>query len=107
MIFRRMYIEIQQREFADAWDYWIEKTLNFSIFNDGLAGYKTYVLNGWECDYSLLTRESGAWMTLPWPGDPQLAWNHPDRLALLPPTLGSQAIAWAQGYLVHHLLGTP
>lgn len=52
-------------------------------------------------------RESGAWMTLPWPGDPQLAWNHPDRLALLPPTLGSQAIAWAQGYLVHHLLGTP
>lgn len=32
MIFRRMYIETQQREFADAWDYWIEKTLNFSIF---------------------------------------------------------------------------
>ena len=43
MIFRRMYIETQQREFADARDYWIEKTLNFSIFNDGLAGYKTYV----------------------------------------------------------------
>lgn len=64
MIFRRMYIETQQREFADAWDYWIEKTLNFSIFNDGLAGYKTYVLNGWECDYSLLTGISGIGLAL-------------------------------------------
>lgn len=52
-------------------------------------------------------QESGAWMTLPWPGDRGLPWNHPDRLALLPPTLGPQVIAWAQHYLVHHLTGEP
>lgn len=42
-------------------------------------------------------------MTLPWPGDPLLAWNHPDRLALLPPTLGPQVIDWAQEFLIHHI----
>ncbi|WP_126382419.1 terminase [Actinomyces howellii] len=50
---------------------------------------------------------TGAWMTLPWPGDPSLPWNHHDRLALLPPTLGPQVIAWAEAYLKHHLTGEP
>lgn len=44
-------------------------------------------------------------MTIPWPGDPALPWNHRDRLSLLPPTLGPQVIAWAQEYLVHHQTG--
>lgn len=52
-------------------------------------------------------QETGAWMTLPWPGDPKLPWNDPARLKLLPPTLGGQVIAWAQHYLLHHLTGEP
>lgn len=46
-------------------------------------------------------------MTLPWPGDPARPWDHPARLALLPPTLGPQVIRWAESNLVHHLYGTP
>lgn len=48
---------------------------------------------------------TGAWVTLPWPGDPSLPYGHPDRLALLPPSLGPQIIAWAEYWLVHHLTG--
>ena len=46
-------------------------------------------------------------MTIPWPGDPSRPWNSDGRLALLPPTLGGQVIAWAQAYLLHHLTGEP
>jgi hypothetical protein len=51
--------------------------------------------------------ESGAWLTLPWPGDPSLPWNHPDRLALLPPSLGPGMIRWGERWLLHHLDGRP
>ena len=50
---------------------------------------------------------TGAWLTIPWPGDSALPWNHEDRLALLPPTLGPQVISWAQEYLVHPISGGP
>lgn len=51
--------------------------------------------------------DSGAWTTLPWPGDPSLPMTHPERLALLPPSLGPQIIAWAEHWLVHHQTGEP
>lgn len=51
--------------------------------------------------------ETGAWATLPWPGDPTLPMTHPDRLAVLPPSLGPQIIGWAEYWLVHHLTGEP
>lgn len=50
---------------------------------------------------------STARLTLPWPGDRALAWNHPDRIALLQPSLGPQIIRWCHEYLVHHLTGNP
>lgn len=59
MIYRRMYIETNLNEFIGAANYWIDQTLDHSQFNDGLAGYKTYVLNNWINDYSLLTGISG------------------------------------------------
>lgn len=43
---------------------------------------------------------TGAWLTLPWPGDPGLAYNDPSRLALLPPSVGPQAIWWAHQWLI-------
>lgn len=50
---------------------------------------------------------TGAWMTLPWPGDPRLPPEDPSRLALLPPSLGGQVIGWCERWLVHHLTGQP
>lgn len=52
-----------------------------------------------------IDQTTGAWMTIPWPGDATLPWNSDDRLALLPPTLGSQVIAWAEENLIHHITG--
>ncbi|MBD8348359.1 lanthionine synthetase C family protein [Dysgonomonas sp. HGC4] len=55
MIFRHLYLETGMIEFSNATNYWIEKTLDLSIFDDGLAGYKSYQLGGWRNDSSLLT----------------------------------------------------
>lgn len=51
--------------------------------------------------------ETGAWTTLPWPGDVTLPMTHPDRLALLPPSLGPFIIRWAEHWLVHPSTGDP
>ncbi|WP_174545619.1 terminase [Nocardiopsis dassonvillei] len=50
---------------------------------------------------------TGAWLTLPWPGDCTLPWGHPSRLELLPPSLGPAIIRWAESTLVHPLTGAP
>jgi len=64
MIYRRMFLETRHDEFKQAIPYWINQTLNFSRFEDGLAGYKTSVKNEWVCDYSLLTGISGIGLAL-------------------------------------------
>lgn len=50
---------------------------------------------------------TGAWTTLPWPGDPKLAFTDPARLDLLPPSLGPFIIGWAEYWLIHHQSGEP
>jgi len=65
MIFRRMYFETKMDEFKDATQYWINQTLNYSHFEDGLAGYKTRYSGGeWKLDYSLLMGISGIGLVL-------------------------------------------
>jgi len=64
LIYRRLYIETGRDEFREATQYWINQTLNFSCFDDGLSGYKTLVKEGWKCDYSLLTGISGIGLVL-------------------------------------------
>jgi hypothetical protein len=59
MIYQRMYLETYMEEFKEATYYWLNQTLNYSCFEDGLAGYKTKYSNRMECDYSLLTGISG------------------------------------------------
>ena len=49
--------------------------------------------------------DTGAWLTLPWPGDPALPWGHPDRLSLLPPSLGPAVVAWCESHLVNASTG--
>lgn len=64
MIFRRMYLWTGCDEFKEATNFWINKTLNYACFDDGLAGYKTYVHPKWELDYSLLSGISGTGLML-------------------------------------------
>ena len=64
MIFRRMFIETKREAFNDAVSYWINQSLNFSTFKDGLAGYKTREKDGWRNDYSLLSGISGIGLVL-------------------------------------------
>jgi len=42
-IFNRFYWETNREEFDKAGKYWIEKTLAFGIYTDGIAGFKTYL----------------------------------------------------------------
>lgn len=51
--------------------------------------------------------ELGAWLTLPWPGDHTLPYGHPDRMVLLPPSIGPGVVDFAERWLVHHLTGDP
>ena len=50
---------------------------------------------------------TGAWCTLPWPGDKTKDYGVPERLALLPDSLGPGVIAWCERYLVHPKTGEP
>lgn len=50
---------------------------------------------------------TGAWTTLPWPGDPTLDYSDPSRLELLPPSLGPHIILWGQRWLVDPSTGGP
>lgn len=47
-------------------------------------------------------RETGAWLTLPWPGDPSKPWTDPERVAALPPSIGPQVIWWCHQWLVDY-----
>jgi len=64
MIFRRMFFQTQRNEFKESVPYWIEKTLSFSGFEDGLAGYKSWMKDVWICDDILLTGISGIGLVL-------------------------------------------
>lgn len=54
-----------------------------------------------------LDPKSGAWLTLPWPGDPTLPWAHQSRTDRLSPSLGPQAIWWAHQWLLDYWSGQP
>ena len=64
LIYYRLYIETQMREFNEATNHWLKQTINFSKYEDGLAGYKTSLIDELKCDYSLLTGISGIGLAL-------------------------------------------
>lgn len=65
MIFKRMYIETGNDLFLETAYKWINQTLNFSKYSDGLAGYKTLWMNNELIrDFSLLTGISGIGLVL-------------------------------------------
>lgn len=50
---------------------------------------------------------TGAWCTLPWPGDTSKPYNDPDRLAQLPASLGPGVTLWCERNLIHPKTGEP
>ena len=64
MVFRRFYLETHEKIFYDAWIHWIDFTLKFKRFDNGPAGFKTFELQEWKNDTSLLTGISGIGLSL-------------------------------------------
>jgi len=64
MIYRRKYIETGRDEFKTVAYFWLSQTLKFSQFEDGLAGYKSFMKNEWKWAYSLLTGIAGIGLVL-------------------------------------------
>jgi len=64
LLYHRMFLETHCSEFKEATEFWIQQTLEFSRFEDGLAGYKTWQKEGWKCDYSLLAGIAGIGLVL-------------------------------------------
>jgi len=59
-----MFFQTQCDEFKESVSYWIKQTLNFSRFEDGLAGYKSWMKDALVCDDSFLTGISGIGLVL-------------------------------------------
>lgn len=58
MFYRRLYLETNNEIFSESAEYWLNLTLDFAKYSDGLAGYKSFIKD-WVTDYSLLTGISG------------------------------------------------
>ena len=63
LIFRRMYIETKNVLFLETARHWINQTLDYATYADGLAGYKTWWIEKWIRDFSLLNGISGIGLT--------------------------------------------
>lgn len=64
-IYSRAYNLTGLNVFREAAEYWVFKTLDFSVYKDGFAGYKTYHGDeGWVSKMSLLEGISGIGLTL-------------------------------------------
>jgi lantibiotic biosynthesis protein len=63
-IFNRMYWETKNPIFKETANYWIEETLKMAYHEDGLAGYKSLVDDGWVNDYGFLEGLAGIGLAL-------------------------------------------
>ncbi len=64
LFFNKMYKESNIIDYRNAADYWLEKTLNYSCYKDGIGGYKTVIGDRLINDYSLLTGTAGIGLVL-------------------------------------------
>ena len=76
MIYNRMYFETGLKIFSLATDYWMEQTIYYSRFEDGLAGYKSYEMDGWINKDSLLEGIAGiGLMMISWLSKDKQTWD--------------------------------
>lgn len=59
LIYRRMYLNTKNKIYLDASEYWLNKTFDFAIEKNGLAGYKSKIREERVNDYSLLSGIAG------------------------------------------------
>ena len=64
MMFDDIYGKTGDAAFRECADYWMEETLGHACFPDGVAGYRTFYINDWYNDFSLLTGVSGIGMMM-------------------------------------------
>jgi lantibiotic modifying enzyme len=65
-IYNRMWHYTKDPVFKEATDFWIQKTLDFAVHEDGVAGYKKYnpTTKAYENDYGLLEGAAGIGLVL-------------------------------------------
>lgn len=66
-IYKRMFLNTNNKLFYDASEFWLNETLNMANFKDGLAGYKAYLAgqeDNWVNESGLLTGVSGIGLSL-------------------------------------------
>jgi lantibiotic modifying enzyme len=63
-IFRRAYMASGERPFLEGAERWIEQTLQFASWKDGLAGFKYYTQKGYQNNHNLLEGITGIGLAL-------------------------------------------
>ncbi len=67
-IFNRMFHNTQLEEFSEAALYWLRQTLDFAVFDDGIAGFKVWHGRGmegnWVNDLNMLSGAAGVGLVL-------------------------------------------
>ena len=63
-IYNRLYIMTKIQQFKNASEYWVNETLKYSKFPDGLVGYKTAFGNSLFNEYNLLEGIAGIGLSL-------------------------------------------
>jgi hypothetical protein len=65
-IYNRMWHYTKDPVFKEACDYWIRKTVDFSTYEDGIAGYKKYngINKEYESEYGLVEGTTGIGLVL-------------------------------------------
>lgn len=65
-IFNKIWVKTKDPVFKEATDFWIQKTLDFAVHEDGVAGYKKYnpTTKAYENDYGLLEGAAGIGLVL-------------------------------------------
>ncbi|MBB6503025.1 lanthionine synthetase LanC family protein [Pedobacter cryoconitis] len=65
-IYNKMWASTKDLIFKDACDYWISKTIEFSTYTDGVAGYKKYnsISKNYENSFGILEGAAGIGLVL-------------------------------------------
>lgn len=63
-IYNRFFHETKNKEFEQFRNYWVEKTLEFARFEDGIAGYKSFHMGNYILDHSFLEGVTGIGLAL-------------------------------------------
>jgi len=64
LMYSNLFDKSRIKEFKDASDFWVNKTIEKATFKDGVGGFKSYTNGGFQNEYSLLEGASGIGLVL-------------------------------------------